>query len=192
MNAALQSWMADTGLEALSDWPRPLAYALAALLCALLGSSEALAQRTPRNMRQLWLRLCPFYLLVAASAVVHGDVLWVQGARAFAHAHDAYDQRRVFQLASLLLLGLLAASYGKHYRSQAQATRASASRSLLLAGAGGTLLVFLLRYVSFHYTDLVINAQWLDHSVASWLELASLGLVGLASTVELLRSYGHV
>jgi hypothetical protein len=53
-----------------------------------------------------------------------------------------------------------------------------------------------LRYVSFHYTDLVLNAVWLNHSVASWMELASLGLVALATavatTLEMRRSYGPV
>ena len=62
----------------------------------------------------------------------------------------------------------------------------------MLAGAGGTLVLHLLRYVSFHYTDLALNAHWLGHSVASWVEAGSLGLVAVGSGMEMLRSHGHV
>ena len=187
MNAALQTLMADNGWEDFSDWPRPLAYGLAALLCAALGRSESLALRTPQGVLQLWLRLSPLYLLLAASALFQGDVLWVHWARDFAHAHQVYQDRRLFQLAALLLLAAVGWKQWRLRRS-----RASMPRTLLLLGVCGTLLVVLLRYVSFHYTDLVIDALWLNHHVGTWLELASLGLAGLGSGLEILRSYGHV
>jgi len=50
----------------------------------------------------------------------------------------------------------------------------------------------VLRHVSLHYTDLALNALLLGHSLGTWLELASLGLAGLATGLEILRSYGHV
>ena len=193
MSANLQTLIVDIGLEDLGDWTRPLAYVLAAMLCAYLGSSESLAQRTPRSVRQLWLRLCPLYLLVAASALVQGDVLWVQWARAFAREHQAYDERRDFQLATLLALALLAAAVWKqHQRTRQHAARATDQSTLLFTGACGTLVLHLLRYVSYHYTDLALNAIWLNHSVATWLECASLGLAGAGTSVEIMRSYGHV
>ena len=64
--------------------------------------------------------------------------------------------------------------------------------TLLLAGASGTLGVHLLRYVSFHYTDIALNAVWLDHSLGSWVELASLGLAATATGLELLSNHGPV
>jgi len=138
-------------------------------------------------MQQLWLRLSPMYLLLAASALFQGDVLWVHWARDFAHAHQVYQDRRLFQLASLLLLAAVGWKQWSSRRS-----RASVPRTLLMMGVCGTLLVVLLRYVSFHYTDMVIDALWLNQRVGTWLELSSLGLAGLGSGLEILRSYGHV
>jgi cytochrome bd-type quinol oxidase subunit 2 len=196
MNELLQTLFGGADWGDLGPWPRPLAYGLAALLCAVLGSSASLAQRTPRSTRQLWRSLCPLYLLVAASTLVQGDVLWVQWARAFAREHHAYEDRRLFQVAVLLALAWLVASVWRWQQQQQRARQhaapASIQRSLLIAGACGTLALTLLRYVSFHYTDLVLNAVWLNHSLANWVEVASLGLACVGSSGELLRSYGHV
>jgi hypothetical protein len=198
MNTLLQALVSDQGWGDLSQWPRPLAYGLAALVCFLLGTSTSPAQRTPPRMRQLWLLLCPLYLLAAASCLVQGDVLWVHWARTFARAQHLYEERRIFQLGTLLGLVFLASKVLQKYRRVRHQSAAphSVLHRMLLSGAAGTLTLFLLRYVSFHYTDLVLNAVWLNHSVASWMELASLGLVALATavatTLEMRRSYGPV
>jgi hypothetical protein len=177
-----------------SDLFKPLIFGLAALVCFLLGTSPSLALRTPARLRQLWLLLCPLYLLVAANSLVQGDLLWVQWARSFARSHQLYEERRVFQLLALAVLVLLAAKpWQQHQRRQpTPVARTSALQRMLRTGATGTLALLLLRYVSFHYTDLVLNSFWLQHSVASWVEAACLGLVALATGLEILRSYGHV
>jgi nitric oxide reductase large subunit len=181
-------------LQSLADVYKPLAFGFAAWGCFLLGTSQGMAQRTPTRLRKLWLLLCPLYLLVAANSLVQGDVLWVQWARSFSRAHDVYEERRFFQLLALAALALLAAKVWQSSQQRQRQHQAPASvlQRMLLTGAAGTLALLLLRFVSFHYTDLVLNAIWLHHSLASWVEGASLGLAGLATGLEILRSYGNV
>lgn len=194
MSEMLQTLAAGGDWGNLADGYKPLAFGLAALVCFLLGTSTGLAQRTPARLRQLWLLLCPLYLLVAANSLVQGDVLWVQWARSFFRAQHFYEERRLLQLLALAVLLLLASKVWQLSQrlQQPQQTRTSVLHRMLLAGAAGTLALLLLRYVSFHYVDLVLNTFWLHHSVASWVEAASLGLVGVATGLEILRSYGHV
>jgi hypothetical protein len=194
MSEMLHALGMDEGWGNPSDYYKPLVYALAALVCFLLGTSPGLAQRTPARLRQLWLLLCPLYLLVAANALVQGDVLWVQWARTFARANHVYEERRVVQLAALLVLLVLASkAWPQLQRTQHRApSRAPVLHSLLRTAGTGTLALLLLRYVSFHYTDLALNALWLNHSLASWVEGTCLAMAGAATGLEILRSYGHV
>jgi hypothetical protein len=194
MNDILQALLTDAGSDDLSHWPRSLAYVLAALTCFLLGTSPGMAERTSARLRQRWLVLCTLYLLVAANCLVQGDVLWVHWARTFFRRQHLYEERRFFQLVALLVLFLLASKVWQHGQSvqRLRVARTSVLYRLLLMGAAGTLAMLLLRDVSFHYIDLVLNTFWLHHSVASWVEGASLGLAGLATGLEVLRSYGHV
>lgn len=189
MNSTLQTLLSEAGMGIQGVGPRPLAYVLSAAVCAYLGSSANLAQRTQRSVQQLWLLLSPLYLLAACNALLHIDSEWVLWVRAMAREQHAYESRRLFQLTMLLaLLVFLAAGWQSLHRARNTFTL----RTLILAGACGTLVLHLLRYVSFHYTDLAINFIWLDHSVASWIEFTSLGLVGAGTAMELLRSQGHV
>ena len=57
MNDLLQDLLSDEGWGDLNPWPRPLAYGLATLVCAWLGTSPDLTQRTPARMRQVLLNL---------------------------------------------------------------------------------------------------------------------------------------
>lgn len=151
-------------------------------------------RRPPARLRQLWLLLCPLYLLVAANSLLQGDVLWVQWIRTLAREQQVYEQRRFFQLLTLLVLVLLTAKIWQLCQrvQHPMAPRTPVLHRILVTGASGTLALLLMRYVSFHYIDLVLNAYWLHRSVASWIEFASLGLAALASGLLILRSYGHV
>ena len=169
-----------------SDWVRFLAYMLAALICTYLIFSPKLLQHTQRKLRMLWLQLGVMYFLAATSALFRGDELWLHWAREYASAHDAYDERRPLQFTVLLILLFLLVASWKLLRD---AVGTDILRIVVLAGACGTLTLHLLNYVSFHYTDLVINAIWMDHSIGAWVELASLGLVGTGTALELFRSY---
>ncbi len=194
MNDMLQALLSDEGWGDLPGGYMPLAYGLSALVCFLLGTASDQARRTPARLRQLWMLLCPLYLLAAANSLVHGDVLWVQWARTFARGQHVYEDRRIFQLATLAGLVLWASIGCRQYQwAQSQTpARTPLLHSMLLTGATGTLALLLLRYVSYHYTDLALNAIWLNHSVASWVEGACLALAGVATGLEILRGNGHV
>ncbi len=194
MNDMLQSLMSAPDGGPPTEWLRPLAYGLAALVFAWLGSSQSMALRTPNRTHSLWVRVSALYLLIAASCLVQSEVLWVHWARDFAREQQVYGDRRWFQLLALLALALLAwVTWQRYGRVQRQtASRRSVLRNMLLTGIGITLGLYVLRHVSFHYTDLALNALLLGHSLGTWLELVSLGLAGLATGLEILRSYGHV
>jgi hypothetical protein len=185
----LQALVAKAGADVPGDWPRFLAYTLAALICAYLGGSPRLMPRTQHKLRMLWLQLGVLYLLVATSALFQGDELWLRWAREYARAHDLYNERRPFQFAVLLALLLL---FMASWKLLKEAAGTDVLRIVVLAGACGTLSVHLLNYISFHYTDLALNAFWMDHSIGTWVELASLSLAGTGTALELVRNYGHV
>ncbi len=190
MMDTLQALGGHAGWDHPGAWLRPLLYGLAAPACLCLGTSQRLALRTPAQLQPLWLGLSALYLLVAASCLVQGDQLWLQWARRFFRAHQWYDMRRIFQLGALLAMAWLAGAVwrqGQGLRSQT-AARASVLQSALLSSACGTLALYLLRYVSFHYIDSALNARLLQHSVGAWVEYGSLALAALATGLQLLRS----
>jgi hypothetical protein len=135
------------------------------------------------------LLLSALYLLAACNALLHADTAWVLWARSVARAHDSYEQRRLFQSIMLLALLLLLAA---GWKSLQRTLHTRSLQTFMVVGACGTLVLHILRYVSFHYTDLALNAMLLNHSVASWIEFSSLVLVATGSALELLRSKGHV
>lgn len=185
--------MAEYTTGAVYDWPRALAYLFSGLVCAYLGSSKSLALRTNHLVRQTWKNLCPLYLLVAVSTLLHGDVTWVRWVRGFARSHELYDARRLLQLTVLLSTAFGCAVVWQRY--QRGRLHTGARRSILhitmLAGAFGTLLLYFLRYVSLHHIDIALDAVWCGLSLATWWECASLSLFGVTTLFQLLRTYGH-
>ena len=194
MMDALQALGDYAGRGRPDAWLKALLYGLVALACIWLGTSQRLALRAPQRTQQLWLGLSPLYLLVAASCLVHGDQLWLQWARSFFRAHQWYDMRRTFQLGALLAMAWLAgAAWQQRPGMPGQtAPRALVLQSVLISAAGGTLALYLLRYVSFHYIDSALNAPLLQHSLGAWVEYASLALAAAATGLQLLRSDAHV
>jgi hypothetical protein len=189
VNSALQTFLPKGFMEIKSDDIRALVYVMSATVCGYLGTSESLARCTQTRVQQLWVQLCPLYLLAACNALMHLDSEWILWARAFAREQHAYELRRPLQSAVLVVLMLMFAAGWQSLRPDRSHFRL---RTLLLVGAFGTLVLHLLRYVSFHYTDIALNHIWHSHSVASWIEFTSLGLVGAGTGLELLRSQGHV
>lgn len=189
----LSALMGQYSTGAPYDWPRALAYLLTGLVCGYLGSSQSLALRTNHLVRQTWKNLCPLYLLIAASTLLHGDVMWIRWVRAFARSHDLYDVRGLLQLTILLSIGVGCAILWRRYQRnfQHRGVRRSALHVWMLAGAFGTFILCFLRYVSFHHIDTALNAVWWYYSLATWWECASLSLFGVTTLLELLRTYGH-
>jgi hypothetical protein len=194
MSSALSGLAVMQDLAPVDDWLRPVMYSIAAFGCFQLGVNVSLTRHASARLQQIWFLLCPLYLLVAASCLVHGDTLWVQWARAFAKNQQVYEFRRVVQLGMLLALvvGLSLVLRRQRRVSPLGGQGPDTLRRLMLAGAAGTVGLYILRYVSFHYTDLVLSANLVGHSVAFWVEFGSLGVVGLTSGLVILRGDSNV
>jgi hypothetical protein len=194
MSSALSGLAVMQDLAPVDDWLRPVMYSIAAFGCFQLGVNVSLTRHASARLQQIWFLLCPLYLLVAASCLVHGDTLWVQWARAFAKNQQVYEFRRVVQLGMLLALvvGLSLVLRRQRWKAPFRDESPDTLRSLMLAGAAGTVGLYILRYVSFHYTDLVLSANLVGHSVAFWVEFGSLGVVGLTSGLVILRGDSNV
>jgi hypothetical protein len=176
------------------DWLRPLVYSVAAAGCFQLGISASVTRYASARLQKIWFWLCPLYLLVAASCLLHGDTLWVQWARAFAKNQQVYEFRRFVQVGMLfaLIVGLSLVLRRQRWKAPLRGERPDTLRRLMLAGAAGTVGLYILRYLSFHFTDLVLSANLLRHSVAFWVEFGSLGMVGLTSVLVILRGDANV
>ena len=165
---------------------KPVAYCLAAAPLLYLSTSSSTVQRVDVRVRRVWILLSGLYLLLAANALVQGDTLLIQWLRPIFKAHRWYDYRRLLQLALLTTAGLgLALWLLCRPWPKPEVSRGTCARTLLWSAVFGALGVYMLRFVSFHYTDLVLNARWLNHSTASWAELAFLGLAGLGTAVAM-------
>jgi hypothetical protein len=172
---------------------KPVAYFLAALPLFHLSTSRAVVHGIDACVRKIWFLLGGLYMFVAANALVQGDALFIHWLRQIFKENNWYEYRRVAQivLLSTLIFGLGAWVFRKPGLGQ-EATQFSVARTLLLASAAGTTGVYILKFISFHYTDILLNTLWLNHSTAIWIELAALGLAGLGTGVALKEGRGHV
>lgn len=163
---------------------KPAGYCLAALPLFLLGTSDAVMQYADIRVRNLLLLLSALYLLVAAIGFVQADVRFVLWVRRLLKMHRLYEYRRAFQVLFLTISVFLVARYLLREPGAGQVVEPPrAVQLLLMTSAIGTGSVYLLKFVSFHYTDLVLNGVWMRHSIVTWIELACVGLVGLATGV---------
>ena len=161
-------------------------YCLAAAPLFYLGISSAAVHRIDTRVQQVWTLLSGLYLLIAANVLVSGDVLFIQWLRPIFKAQHWYEYRRLFQIAFLVTAGLgLAFWLLSRPWQEIQASRKNCARALLWSAVLGTSGVYFLRFVSFHYTDLVLNARWLNQSTATWAEIGFLGLAGLGTVVAM-------
>ncbi len=172
---------------------KPAGYCLAALPLFHLSTSRAVVQGIDACVRKILFLLSGLYLLVAVNVVVQGDVLFIHWLRQIFKENNWYEYRRVVQMAWLftLIFGLGAWFFRRPGLDQ-EAAQFSVARTLLLASAVGTTGVYILKFISFHYTDLLLNTLWLNHTTAIWIELAALGLAGLGTGVALKEGRGHV
>jgi hypothetical protein len=145
-------------------------YALAGTLCWASG----LAHRGDGGNGGAWFLAAGLLALIGANALARIDLLVIYLLREVAHAQGWYEHRRDWQflvLGALAATGMLALG-GLRTRLQAAWPR-YASAAL---GVGLLATIAVLRAVSFHATDLVLNAHVLGASFGRLLEFAGLGL----------------
>ena len=165
---------------------KPAGYCLAAAPLFYLGTSSSTARRTDVRVQRVWILLSGLYLILAANALVQGDAMFIQWLRPIFKAHRWYEYRRLLQLAFLTTAGLALALWLLcRPWPEPEISREVCARALLWSAVIGAFGLYVLRFVSFHYTDLVLNARWLNHSTASWAEVAFLGLAGLGTALAM-------
>lgn len=186
MNALLALFSGTSGPQGGSEWIKPMVYLALAFLYGQLATPSRLARPERRTVQRLWLGLSALYLLVAANCLLQADVQFVLWARELTREHHFYGWRRWFQLAAISLLVVWLASRLRTRAYRATAVSLSGSGSglglrLVRWGALATLMLYALRYISFHYTDTILNLRWMGLSVSGGLE-ASAVLVALLGT----------
>lgn len=160
-------------LERLS-WSHGLvtaAYLLGAWLCLMNGHIARAAAET----HKVWLLAASALCLLAANTLLQAEVLLTHVLRTIAKMEGWYGGRRELQYAVVGLLVLLAWPVWLRLRT-AFKTSHSASGPVLW-GLTLVLLVFVLRLVSAHGFDALLNLRLLGLSLGRLTELAGLGLV---------------
>ena len=156
-----------------TGWPSMLVaigYALAGALCW----SNGRAARRDTGNDSAWFVAAGLLALIGANALARVDLLVIYLLRELANAQGWYEHRRDWQL---LVLGALAATGlmalgGLRTRLQAVWSRCAS----MVMGVSLLATVAALRAVSFHATDLALNAHVLGVSTGRLLEFAGLGL----------------
>jgi hypothetical protein len=147
-----------------------IGYALAGTLCGASG----LAARRGGDDGSAWFLAAGLLALIGANAVARIDLLAIYVLREVAHAQGWYEHRREGQflaLGALAAAGLLALAW---LRTRLQAMWSRCASAVL--GIGLLTGIAVLRAVSFHATDLALNASLFGVSTGRLLEFAGLGL----------------
>ena len=169
---ASEIWL-HTGLN-------PSAAALAAAQALLVPVFLLCAYRLEarRSEAGFWLAAAALMALLALMGLLRAERAWVLWVREMTQSIGWYSARRPLQwmasaalLAALLMLVL---------QLPAWARRLQLSRGLLTAACGLALLltVELLRLVSLHHIDMLLDARTAGLSAGRWLQLGALLLLG--------------
>lgn len=148
-----------------------VAYFGVAWLCWLGGHVADNARETSRPWHVAAILIC----LMGINAILHGDVWVAELFRSMAKLEGWYDTRREMQyqlLTGLAVLGLLVAGWLFSYFDTFDE-----SFKLVLLGLLILLMLALLRAVSAHQADVVLNLSLAGLSIARLLELGGIGLV---------------
>ncbi|MFZ4624353.1 MAG: hypothetical protein ACOYNF_08980 [Rhodoferax sp.] len=174
---------ADVLEEATRLWQQGIVHAgwhqvLVALLYLVLAwrcLSNAHMAKITQAPGAVWQTGAVLLLLLAANTLAHLDVWVGQVLRLTAHAQGWYGERRTLQYIVLALL--LAALWGLGQRVYRRLQVDELPGLAATVGLVALLLLALLRAVSAHATDAVLNLRLAGLSMGRVLEFIGLGLV---------------
>lgn len=147
------------------------AYLGAAWLCLLNGHIA----RGCGEAHLGWYLALALLCALGANTVLSGDVFMTHFVRAAVKLHGWYGERRPAQYLALGALALVLVMASGWLR--ARLTDVDVASTVVALGLTALLLLFCLRAVSGHATDVVINLRLAGVSVGRLLELAAIGLV---------------
>lgn len=167
-----------------------LLFIAVAVLCMVADTRGRSHDVTSCDTSILWRWLTALLWLMAVNLLAQGDVLFVTWIRDVARAGSWYEVRRPLQVG---LLAILVAASAIVFKRKAQGTtwaeplRRRIAETLAGCGMLVLLVIVLLRFISLHHTDRLLNARLAGPSLGRWLELVGLVLVGWGALHRLSR-----
>lgn len=148
-----------------------VAYGGAAWLCLL---NARIAQDACEPFA-VWYGVAGVLCVLGANTVLHGD-LWVGHVlRAMAKMEGWYGERRWLQYGVIVLLMLMAVASA--YRLRTELTACDHPAESVSMGVIVLLLIMLVRVISAHGSDFVMNYRVIGISLGRWFEFCGLGWV---------------
>lgn len=178
-------WSPEIGDPTIGGWITVVVYLLAAVLCWRV--LQLLDVRTPKRERRLWRLL--FWLLVGLGVNKQLDLqtALTELGRVLAFQQGWYGERRVVQVAFVVMVGLVAVGAGGTLLAMARHLPKATKRAV-------TGLVMLLGFVavrasSFHHVDQLLGSSLLGLKANWLLELGGLSVIcyGAAKRVTIHR-----
>lgn len=147
------------------------AYLGSAWLCLLNGHIT----RAARQPHAVWYFAVGILCFQAANTVLHADLFMTQFVRSIAKLEGWYEARKTLQYA-VVIVAVLGVSLSVNWWRRVFAVNEAPSETVTF-GLSALLLLFTMRVVSAHGTDILLNWRLVGISVGRLLEMAGIGLV---------------
>lgn len=174
--------------ESLGNYIQLVAELGVAMLCVMASQSHADRGVTRRASSVFWRLMAIVLLLVCGNDLLHGETLWLESARDAAKVYGVYESRRVVQFLVLMGSGALMLFVLRRIHRLLQNVHDKALCDRALKGMVLVLIMLGLNFVSFHYTDELIDGDIAGLSLWQWLEGWGLAMIGHAAIQTMLRS----
>jgi len=185
----VDGWRPTMADPSLLGWITAAAYFGVALLCEHLWWTEAPELRGDRRRRpRFWLFAAALFTLLGAAKLLNFQGLLTGSLRELAKSNDWYADRRLPQLAFVVVVGLLALGAAAALAwTGAGKWRRELRRHLMVAVGVVLLLGFLvIRAASLHQVDAFLYATTVGG--VRWNALIELGLVALIALGAILET----
>ncbi len=152
-----------------------LAYLVSAWLCFVCAHAASQAGENGRG----WHLCCGLLLLLTIESVLQSHVFLLQMLRSLAKAQGWYAERRSGQFYLVAGLGVFALLMLFWLRSRLGEIWSDCAPAVF--GIGMTAAVFLIRAISFHDTDQIINANIAGFALGRLVEMCGLAMIALSA-----------
>jgi hypothetical protein len=152
-----------------------LAYLVSAWLCFVCAHAASQAGENGRG----WYLCCGLLLLLTIESALHSHVFLLQMLRSLAKAQGWYAERRSGQFYLVAGLGFFALLMLFWLRSRLAEIWSDCAPAVL--GIGMAAAVFLIRAISFHDTDQIINTNIAGFALGRLVEMCALAMIALGA-----------
>jgi hypothetical protein len=168
INVSSASWIDPSDAQLI----KPLAYLLLGVALAILALQEGKAQESRLGTGPLYVFLSTLFFVFAVSEFLLGDVYILEWTRILAREFGVYRFHRLFQWAVITLCaGWGVMEYDRLHQLVARTAATPMLQVLMKLGIVSFLVLYLLKTISFHYTDLVLKMPWMGLTVSAYLDV---------------------